>query len=173
MADVSIAYKGNTIAALDGTGSKTLKTAGTYCEGDIAVSYAPRSRTYELTLAKASGWVLLTALDEDVLAHINDPVLTVSLLNVSGYAYEYYSVSMAVASNSAQNMVNSYPAYGICARQTSETLTQMLNLFYPANKTDTSTGLGGAQFRINGGKYYFRPADGYLRAGTYKLTFTW
>lgn len=173
MSDVSIAYKGNTIAALDGTGSKTLKTAGTYCEGDIAVSYAPRSRTYELTLAKASGWVLLTTLDDDVLEHINDSRFAVSLTNMDGYAYEYYSISMAIASNTAQNMVNSYPVYGICARQTSETLTQMLNMFYPANKTDTSIGLGGAPFRIDGDKYYFRPADGYVRSGTYRLTFTW
>ena len=39
MADVEIKYKGTSIAALDASGTKTLKTAGKYCEDDIAVSY--------------------------------------------------------------------------------------------------------------------------------------
>ena len=39
MADVEIKYKGASIAALDASGTKTLKTAGKYCEDDISVSY--------------------------------------------------------------------------------------------------------------------------------------
>ena len=39
MADVEIKYKGALIAALDASGTKTLKTAGKYCESDITVSY--------------------------------------------------------------------------------------------------------------------------------------
>lgn len=39
MSDVTIKYKGATIATMDATGSKTLGTAGKYCEGDIAVEY--------------------------------------------------------------------------------------------------------------------------------------
>lgn len=39
MADVTITYKGANIATMDATGSKTLQTAGTYCEGDIGVEY--------------------------------------------------------------------------------------------------------------------------------------
>ena len=39
MADVEIKYKGALIAALDASGTKTLKTSGKYCESDIAVSY--------------------------------------------------------------------------------------------------------------------------------------
>ena len=39
MAGVTIGYKGNTIATIQGSGSKTLKTAGKYCEGDISVDY--------------------------------------------------------------------------------------------------------------------------------------
>ena len=34
---VSIKYKGSEIAALTASGTKTLKTAGKYCEGDITV----------------------------------------------------------------------------------------------------------------------------------------
>lgn len=39
MAGVTIGYKGSTIATIQGGGSKTLKTAGKYCEGDIFVDY--------------------------------------------------------------------------------------------------------------------------------------
>ena len=40
MADLIINYKGNPIAELSESGTKTLKTAGKYCEGDITVEYA-------------------------------------------------------------------------------------------------------------------------------------
>ena len=39
MADVTLTYKGSTIAEMNNTGTKTLKTSGKYCEGDIGVSY--------------------------------------------------------------------------------------------------------------------------------------
>ena len=40
MADLTIKYKGNPIAELSESGTKTLKTAGKYCEDDISVEYA-------------------------------------------------------------------------------------------------------------------------------------
>lgn len=40
MADVSIKYKGNEIATMDASGTKTLLTSGNYCEGNISVEYA-------------------------------------------------------------------------------------------------------------------------------------
>ena len=45
MAGVDIQYKGNSIAAIQGTGSKTLKTEGKYCEGDIIVDYTKEGIT--------------------------------------------------------------------------------------------------------------------------------
>lgn len=39
MAGVTIGYKGSTIATIQGSGFKTLKTEGKYCEGDITVDY--------------------------------------------------------------------------------------------------------------------------------------
>lgn len=39
MADVSIKYKGNEIATMNASGTKTLLTSGKYCEGDISVDY--------------------------------------------------------------------------------------------------------------------------------------
>ena len=43
MADVTLTYKGSTIAQMDASGSKTLRTAGKYCEGDIGISYVKPS----------------------------------------------------------------------------------------------------------------------------------
>lgn len=39
MADISIKYKGETIASIDESGIITLKTQGKYCEGDITLEY--------------------------------------------------------------------------------------------------------------------------------------
>lgn len=43
MADVTLTYKGSTIAEMSNTGSKTLKTSGKYCDGDIVVNYVKPS----------------------------------------------------------------------------------------------------------------------------------
>ena len=40
MADLTIKYKGQPIVEMTESGTKTLKTAGKYCEGDISVEYA-------------------------------------------------------------------------------------------------------------------------------------
>lgn len=182
MADVTVKYKGNTIAEISKEGTKTLKTSGKYCEGDISVSYIPPSggevveatcKTYELNLAKKSGWVELTALDSEVLAHINDPSLVVTLSCLDSYEYVYYSVGMAVASNTHIAMQGSYPVYGLIQKQSGETSNNFGAIYYPPNKTDTSTTLGSGMFRLDGSKYYFKPWDGYVRAGNYRLTFTW
>lgn len=43
MADVTLTYKGSTIAEMNASGNKILKTSGKYCEGDIGVSYVKPS----------------------------------------------------------------------------------------------------------------------------------
>ena len=40
MADLTIKYKGQPIVEMTESGTKTLKTAGKYCEGDITVEYS-------------------------------------------------------------------------------------------------------------------------------------
>ena len=40
MADLTIRFKGQPIVELSDTGTKTLKTAGKYCEDDISVEYS-------------------------------------------------------------------------------------------------------------------------------------
>ena len=39
MADVEISYRGNVIASLSASGTKTLQTSGKYCDDDITVDY--------------------------------------------------------------------------------------------------------------------------------------
>lgn len=43
MADVTLTYKGTTIAELSDSGSKAIRTAGKYCEADIGVEYVKPS----------------------------------------------------------------------------------------------------------------------------------
>ena len=43
MADVTLTYQGATIAELSDSGSKTIRTAGKFCEADIGVEYVKPS----------------------------------------------------------------------------------------------------------------------------------
>ena len=56
---VNIKYKNNSIAELSNTGTKTLKTAGKYCENDISVEYAKPAGGGggEMFSSSASGWI--------------------------------------------------------------------------------------------------------------------
>lgn len=173
MADVTITYKGATIAEMNATDSKTLRTSETYCEDDITVSYTPNKRTYEITLSKAAGWVLLTTLDDDVLTHINDASLTV-VLQYMGTEFVTYGMTLVTVSNTSKGQQGNYPVYGVSLRQSTSTSTNPQQCYYPANNTGTSSSLGGGgMFRVDGSKFYCRPADGYLGTGTHILTFYW
>lgn len=63
MADLTIKYKGQPIAELSDSGTKTLKTAGKYCEDDISVEYAKPagggggSGFAEMFSSSAAGWI--------------------------------------------------------------------------------------------------------------------
>ncbi len=60
MADLTIKFKGNPIVELSESGTKTLKTAGKYCEGDISVEYAKPAGGGgggEMFSSSASGWI--------------------------------------------------------------------------------------------------------------------
>ena len=60
MADLTIKYKGNPIVELSESGTKTLKTAGKYCEDDISVEYAKPAGGGgggEMFSSSASGWI--------------------------------------------------------------------------------------------------------------------
>lgn len=182
MADVTIKYKGSTIAEMSGDGTKTLNTKGTYCEDNITVTYeaadyAPiesNHKSYEITLSKKSGWVELVTLDSEVLEHINDSTFVASIYKISDYAYQSNSSFHCIAGNVPVGKQSSYSVYGTAARCSGETTTITGQVYYPANNTGTSTSTGGCgAFRVAGGKYYWNNISYYVGAGTYRLTFTW
>ena len=56
MADLTIKFKGQPIVEMTESGTKTLKTAGKYCEGDITVEYVkPAGGGGEMFSSSASG----------------------------------------------------------------------------------------------------------------------
>ena len=59
MADLTIKYKGNPIVEMTESGTKTLKTAGKYCEDDISVEYVKPAGGGggEMFSSSASGWI--------------------------------------------------------------------------------------------------------------------
>ena len=59
MADLTVKFKGNPIVEMTESGTKTLKTSGKYCEGDISVEYAKPAGGggSEMFSASASGWI--------------------------------------------------------------------------------------------------------------------
>lgn len=173
MADVNIAYKGNAIAEMSERGTKTLQTAGTYCEGDISVEYAPRSRTYEITLAKSSDWVLLTELDDDVLAHIDDEDFSVLMVRLGAYSYDWYAGNCYFAGNTPIGYNGEYPVYGYSNRMTGETAVTVSQIYFTANNKSTAWLGGNGQFLLSGNQYSLRPSDGFIAAGSYRLTFQW
>ena len=174
MADVSIKYKDGVIAEMDSNGTKTLNTSGCYCEGNVVVDYAPRCRTYEITLPRSSNWILLTTLDSDVLAHIDDEDFTVLMTRQGAYSYDWYAGNCYFAGNKPIGYNEQYPVYGYANRLIRETGVQTDRIYYAANTKTPEVGLGGnGQFYLNGNQYNFRPGDGFIQAGNYKLTFQW
>jgi hypothetical protein len=179
MADVTIKYKDSVIAEMNENDTKTLNTSGCYCEGNIVVDYTPsnkggNSKTYEITLVKANGKILLLELENDVLAHIDDPRLTVTLINVGGYSFEKYSVAFVTISNTVFAVQGDVQMYGMALRQGSETGTTLGRVSCPANNEEENiAGSNIGWFILNDRNYYVKPADGFMRSGTYKLTFSW
>lgn len=176
MADVTIKYKDSVIAEMDnGKATKTLNTSGCYCEGDVKIDYTPKFKTYEITLAKSSGWIFLVNLDSEVLEHINDEQLVVTLINTDTYQYvSSYSGNCYLVKNNPNGYNGNYPVYGYSNRINSATSIAQDVIYYPANNTTKSTNLGGkATFWLDSGKYYMQPSDGFITAGTYRLTFMW
>ena len=49
MPDVTISYKGSSIATMDVTGEKTLNTQGKYCEDNITVQYTKPNDKVDLS----------------------------------------------------------------------------------------------------------------------------
>lgn len=183
MADVTIQYKGSTIAEMSESGTKTLKTSGKYCENDIYIQYekaespsggTTNAKVIDFTIAKKSGWILLTTLDDEVLSHINDNTFNVLLCSRDAYVYESYSIYRANAGNiqSGKN-VNGQPLYGVASLQSAESTASFVDCCVPANNTNTTIYSSTYGFRVEGSNYYFKPRDGFFIGGNCRLIFSW
>ena len=58
MGNVTIEYKNATIAQMNASGTKTLKTSGKYCEGDITVDYVQTPRQSKTVTPTAAGFTV-------------------------------------------------------------------------------------------------------------------
>ena len=85
MADVDISYKGDTIAQMNTDGTKTLRTGGCYCEGDVVITYTPRTddrlRHWDVAVTGEIVSNRVTILQDDWLkAHRADANLCVAII---------------------------------------------------------------------------------------------
>lgn len=179
MAVNKVTYGGKTLVDLTSDSVSPDKLAAGVTAHDksgnkITGTMSANVKIYEITLAESSGWTLLTALDADVLAHINDKSLVVSFVCLDTYTYTFYGGRMFIATNNPIGIHYENPVYGATSRQPNAEWMQWLPLMYPANYTGTSDSLGGyGTFRFYNNSYYLRPADGCIPAGNYRLTFVW
>lgn len=97
MADVTLTYKGSTIAEMSNTGSKTLKTSGKYCEGDIGVNYVKPS-------SGGSGFWdenTVKSFFENTLTNINIPSGTTE---IKDYSFKFCPLTTISLPNSLQKI---------------------------------------------------------------------
>ena len=90
---VTIEYKGNTIATMNESGSKSLLTAGKYCEGNIGVSYQESAadpvpcKSFTATItADQTTKTYLTPADNDIVSHRTDANFWVAVIPLFGYS---------------------------------------------------------------------------------------
>lgn len=97
MADVTVRYRNEQIAELSSSGSVTLKTAGRYCEGDIALTYEdPAIGSY---LDNAFGPFVGRAPEASYPGNIVEIAVSssASLADVLGHSFVGYTVVVIVA----------------------------------------------------------------------------
>lgn len=109
MSDITISYKGSSIATMDATGTKTLLTEGKYCEDDIEVAYVKPSGgddTLEKMLTNT-----LTDYSSDVVTNIHTSAFngctnleTVSFPNVTSLGTYAFSGCTKLRSASLPNV---------------------------------------------------------------------
>ena len=129
MADVSIKYKGNTIAEMSGGGSKTLTTSGMYCEGDIRVDYAPHFKIFSFSSgsAVAAQEVKVVSADPDVAAHYADTSAMVTVRKVTNTS------SIGLCWVVAGNIKNGND-YGVYLNFNSGSSNSQLGIDYPISQ---------------------------------------
>lgn len=123
MADVTLTYKGATIAELDDSGSKTIRTAGKFCEGDIGVEYVKPSGGYTVDQLAQQGYPIgaielsVTTVGESCFQRRNQ-ITSVRAPNATYLANSAFMYCTSMVSLFAPNAVLGSHAAGYCTSLT-------------------------------------------------------
>ena len=175
MADVTIKYNGNTIAAMDENGNKVLKTGGKYVANNIFVEYQKsttietNSYTTSVTLAERLKNGVVMTLPENVLAHKDDANFLMMYQYQGDTLVNYRSYAGMVGNRKIRYDQDVYGAYIYSNIHGS--------ILYPINSTDGNFTVESAykiKFYITDGKLYIAEEIGAgFDVGTYQFIFSW
>ena len=175
MADVSIKYKGNVIAEMSESGTKTLETSGTYCEGDIEVEYSQPAGgesspckvfTFTSPAAVVAQFVTVVSGDPDVAAHYADENAMVTVRKITN------NTSNGTAFISHTNHSFGGGAYGYYMN-CNGTSNGSATIAIPLNST-ASAGTPFARCDANGDiKVYAQRTANNFGGANYIITFSW
>ncbi len=185
---VTIGYNGDTIASLSSSGTRTLLTAGKYCEDNITVAYQesvvtlPNYRKYEGTITQdvvgAGDTKVLLVTSEEVAAHYTDssfkvavhftpdPEVPYAILQVTGYntaMQEPYRATSGVDS-----MQYTYREGSSVGSFSTMTIT------LPVSSSSSDGYVGRIQCDAQGHIYVYSGSNNYgVRKGNFVVEITW
>lgn len=171
---VTIEYKGDTIATMNASGSKTLKTSGKYCEGDIDIVYqesvaptVPCKRFHVTVDSDKTAKTVLTSADSDIAAHRNDSTFFVAVIPL----FEYSSgLSFRGGFNTSHLIcgTTSDPLYGYLGRTTASGANSTGFITKAATASSTDIGVTAA-----GEVFIYATTTIVLRQGSYLVVCGW
>ena len=154
MADVEIKYKGALIAALDTSGTKTLKTSGKYCEDDITVSYTKSAVPAETnhrhyvydnpTAVSGSGNYITVVSGDETLKRVRSLDTLLVICRMTGTA-------SCVKSCIGTNALKTYPIYSFataCQGVLRYNTDGVINANNTVNAVDDDTNITAGSGRI-------------------------
>ena len=111
MADITIEYKNSTIATMSASGTKTLETAGTYCEDDITINYTKTGITVTETLDPNGGTIV--SISGDPVTSLQAKTVTPTSQSQTISADSGYDAISEVLVQGDSNLVSSNIASGV------------------------------------------------------------
>ena len=109
--DVTISYKGSTIATMSSSGTKTLNTSGTYCEDDITIDYTKTGITVVETLDPNGGTIV--SISGDPVTSLQAKTVTPTSQSQTISADSGYDAISEVLVQGDSNLIGSNIASGV------------------------------------------------------------
>ena len=126
MADVEVTYNNNKIVELSESGTKTLKTAGKYLEGDIVLDYECPDGTI---VTNSDSSVTLT-LDNNTIYQLTDSALTALTLSGVSTGFRYAVITFTSGSTATTFAMPNSGWYCVGAGCTSGTFFPSTSMRY-------------------------------------------